>query len=422
MLSDRPFCNSGAGPARRALRTSSLRRKLLPAILVACVSLAAHAGTSTEPALTSPTPGSTLPGSTVSFSWSPASGTVLQYQLWVGTRAGSDNLGLCAGRITSCQLTGLPTNGTTVHVMLTWDIGNNRWDSTYYTFSAASPVASVRGLSCASGSLAGAATDACTVTLTSAAKSGGLKLNLTSSNTAVTVPGSVTVPSGATSAGFTATAAAVTAAQTAALTATGNGASASTTLQLNASVATLAVNGSSIAFGDVDLNTTATQSVTLTSSGTAPLTIKAAAVAGTGFSAAGISFPVTLNPSQTATLQLQFDPTAAGAASGSVTISSNASNEPTATIALSGTGASISYQVALTWDASAGSADPVAGYRIYRATSSGSWQLLNASPNAATGYADDTVQGGATYSYEVTSVDAESNQSAPSNVYTATIP
>jgi hypothetical protein len=43
--------------------------------------------------------------------------------------------------------------------------------------------------------------------------------------------------------------------------------------------------------------------------------------AGTGFAESGISSPITLNPNQTATLTISFDPTTAGAFSGSVTIS-----------------------------------------------------------------------------------------------------
>jgi fibronectin type 3 domain-containing protein len=92
-------------------------------------------------------------------------------------------------------------------------------------------------------------------------------------------------------------------------------------------------------------------------------------------------------------------------------------------ISLSGTGmASTSYQVDLTWDAPVSSSDAVAGYHIYRAASSGSYALLNASANTPTTYTDTTVEAGQTYTYEVTSVDASGVESAPSNVYTATIP
>jgi len=92
-------------------------------------------------------------------------------------------------------------------------------------------------------------------------------------------------------------------------------------------------------------------------------------------------------------------------------------------VSLNGTGmAPQNYEVELTWDAPASSSDPVAGYHIYRATGSGSYALLNSSINAPTTYTDSTVQAGATYDYEVKSVDASGVESGPSNVYTATIP
>ena len=189
--------------------------------------------------------------------------------------------------------------------------------------------------------------------------------------------------------------------------------------------AELNLSATSIPFGTVSLNTPATQMVTLTSSGTAALTINSVAVQGTGFTISGVTTPLTLNPGQTAMLAVQFDPTTAGAATGTVSIASNATNGATMTIALTGTGgtAGTSYAVDLTWDAPVNSTDPVSGYDIYRATgSSSTFVLLNSSVNAPTTYADSTVQSGSTYSYYVTSVDAAGVESVPSNTYTVTIP
>ena len=62
------------------------------------------------------------------------------------------------------------------------------------------------------------------------------------------------------------------------------------------------------------------------------------------------------------------------------------------------------------------------GYNVYRGTRSGGPYLrLNASVDPATVYTDDTVSGGMTYYYVVTSVDANA-ESAYSNEITATIP
>ncbi|HEX8713103.1 MAG TPA: choice-of-anchor D domain-containing protein, partial [Terracidiphilus sp.] len=277
-------------------------------------------------------------------------------------------------------------------------------------------------LSCNSATMTGAGTDACTVSLSGAAGTGGLAVSLSNNNSAVTVPASVTVPAGATSAGFTANISAVSSTQTAVLTATAGGVAKTFGITLNAVTAALTLGSNSIAFGNVDLNTPATQSVTLTSSGTAALTISAGSVTGAGFSISGLSLPVTLNPGQTATLYVQFDPTTAGAATGAVTLSSNAT-PGTATISLSGTGQTTSYQVDLAWSAPTNSADPVAGYHIYRTTSgSSSYQLLNTSVDASTTYIDTTVQNGTSYSYYVKSVDSSGTESLPSNIFSVNIP
>jgi fibronectin type 3 domain-containing protein len=79
--------------------------------------------------------------------------------------------------------------------------------------------------------------------------------------------------------------------------------------------------------------------------------------------------------------------------------------------------------VNLNWDAPTSSSDPVAGYNVYRATGSSSlYQLLNPSVNNSTSYTDSTVATNTAYSYYVESVDAEGNQSPPSNSFTVSVP
>jgi hypothetical protein len=109
-------------------------------------------------------------------------------------------------------------------------------------------------------------------------------------------------------------------------------------LQLNAAILALSINATSVAFGDVVVNTPATQSVTLTSTGTVPVTVDGATLMGAGFTLSGAEFPATLNPGQEATLNIEFDPTAVGVATGQLTITSNSSTNGTAVIGLSGTG------------------------------------------------------------------------------------
>lgn len=289
--------------------------------------------------------------------------------------------------------------------------------------STPSGTLSVSSLSCAQGLITGAGSDACTVNISSAAGTGGLSVSLSSSSGAVTVPSSITVPAGATSAGFTATVTAVSSAQSVILTAAAGGASKTYTVNLGAAAPGLALGTSSVSFGNVSLNSPVTQPVILTSSGTAALTISAGSLSGSGFSMSGLSYPLTLNPGQTATLYIQFSPTVAGTATGKVTLTSNAATGSTATISLSGTGQVIVYQVDLTWNAPVNSPDPVAGYNVYRATGgSQSYQLLNALVNLSTSFIDTTVQSGGSYSYFVESVDAKGTQSGPSNTYLVSIP
>ena len=278
------------------------------------------------------------------------------------------------------------------------------------------------GLSCTQASITGSGNDLCTVSLSAGAASGGLTVALSSSSTSVAVPTSATVPAGASSVGFTATVSAVSTAQSVTLTAVAGGVTKTFVLNMGAAAPVLTVATTNVPFGNVNLNTTVTQSVLLTSSGTSVVTISAGAVTGAGFTMSGLSFPLTLSPGQTATLDIQFDPTTVGAATGAVTLTSNASPS-TVVINLSGTGQTVSHTVSLSWNAPVGSTDPVAGYNIYRATgSSTSYQLLNTSVNTSTSYTDTGVQSGSSYTYYVESIDAQDNPSAPSNTATVSIP
>jgi len=214
------------------------------------------------------------------------------------------------------------------------------------------------------------------------------------------------------------------------LTITSNSSSGATTvIQLSGTgtVATttpkLLFSSATLSFGNVPVGSTATLSLTLTSTGTTPVTVSAATLTGTGYSDSGATFPVTLNPNQSVTLQMQFDPTAAGAAAGQLTVKSDSTTGSTTQIALSGTGTAVQHSIDLTWDAPSSSADPVADYNVYRSTNSGSsFTKLNSSPDLQTDYTDNAVQSGATYMYEVKSVDANGVESSVSNKISLTVP
>jgi Abnormal spindle-like microcephaly-assoc'd, ASPM-SPD-2-Hydin len=184
----------------------------------------------------------------------------------------------------------------------------------------------------------------------------------------------------------------------------------------------LTVSTTSLSFGSMTVKTSTTQSVTLTSSGTSPITISAASITGAGFTLVGASFPLTLNPQQTATLKVQFLPTAAGSVTGQLTISNNSTSGSSAVVALSGTGTAIAHSVNLSWSAPASSTDPVAGYNIYRSLSGGALQLLNSTPVTGVTYVDSSVVSGSTYAYTAESVDANGEQSVPSNQIEVTVP
>lgn len=282
--------------------------------------------------------------------------------------------------------------------------------------------ASLSAVSCSSASLTGAGTDACTVSLTAAAPSGGQVVSLASNNTALVVPASVTVAANATSGSFTATASSVSTAQTVTLTATASGVSTTFGLKLNPSVPTLSINSTTVNFGNVTSGDTATQSVTLTSSGTAPVTISGISIAGSLFTATGVTAPLTLNPGQTATLNLEFNAIHVSSFTGVLTVTSNSSSG-NLVVNMSGNGVAQQYQVSLSWDAPTPNSDPVEGYRVYRAVSgSSSYQLMNSSNETQTAYTDSTPQANTGYQYYVTSVDAAGVESTPSNTASVTIP
>jgi hypothetical protein len=215
----------------------------------------------------------------------------------------------------------------------------------------------------------------------------------------------------------------VSSAQTVTLTASAGGVAETFALLLGETAATLRVNANTIAFGNVNLNSPATQTLILTSTGGAAVTVSTATVSGSGFTVSGVNFPITLNPNQTATLSVEFDPTAAGTVTGQLTISSNSSTGSSAVISLTGTGAATSYQVNLTWDAPTSSTDPVAGYSVFRSPSgASSYTQLNSTATTQTTYTDTNVTNGQTYDYIVESVDATGVQSVPSNTTVVPIP
>ncbi len=100
----------------------------------------------------------------------------------------------------------------------------------------------------------------------------------------------------------------------------------------------LAIGAASLSFGSIATGQSHTMPETITNSGGTAITVNQATVTGAGFQASGLTTPMTLAPGQSASFNVIFAPVAAGSASGTLAISSNAANGM-ANIALSGTGA-----------------------------------------------------------------------------------
>src|ERR1022692_1362799 len=185
---------------------------------------------------------------------------------------------------------------------------------------------SLTSLRCNPGTVASGASTTCTVSLNQSASS-GTTVTLSDNNALLTIPASVAVPAGASSANFTATVGTITTTQSATITATLNRASQSTTLSLAAPmlVSALGCNSSSVNSGasttcTVTLNQSAPTGGTVValSDNNASLTVPAlltiaasatsatfTATVGTIITTRSATITATLNgASQTATLTL----------------------------------------------------------------------------------------------------------------------
>lgn len=209
------------------------------------------------------------------------------------------------------------------------------------------------------------------------------------------------------------------------ITVTSNAVGSPTIIDLSATAAAAAVqltpSASSLSFGSVTVGSSGTSQVKVKSTGNAKASISKVTVTGTGFVLGSSAANVILDPSQSESYTVNFNPKAAGSLTGTLTITSNAKNSPI-NIPLSGTAVAAGSQhtVALTWERSTSS---VTGYFVYRSSKpSGPFAQLNPTPEAAPTYSDSTVSSGQVYYYYVTAVDSSNIQSADSNEVSVTIP
>ena len=109
-------------------------------------------------------------------------------------------------------------------------------------------------------------------------------------------------------------------------------------------LAALGSSPTSLAFGSVQVGNSQALAETVSNTGGSSLTLSQVGISGTGFTLSGITTPVTLTPGQSASFSVSFTPQSASSASGSLTITSNASN-PMLTIPVSGTGTAAAGQL-----------------------------------------------------------------------------
>jgi hypothetical protein len=188
-----------------------------------------------------------------------------------------------------------------------------------------------------------------------------------------------------------------------------------------AATQTLSLSANSLSFGSVTTGTSSTHGVTVTNTGNASVKITQIGLSGSaGFSLTGAAVPVTLSASQSLTFNVIFNPTTAGNAAGSVTLTSSATGSPS-TISLSGTAVQpATHSVTLGWIASTST---VSGYNVYRSTVSGTgYTKISGGLVASTAYTDSSVQSGTTYFYVTTAVDGSGNESGNSNEASALVP
>ncbi len=99
---------------------------------------------SVDSEITSPVPGSVLSGSTETFSWidrrNDGDNDWISHWVYVGSSIGRNQYfsGGPQGAASSINVTGLPTDGSTVHVRLWWRKAGQSWQFVDYTYTAAS--------------------------------------------------------------------------------------------------------------------------------------------------------------------------------------------------------------------------------------------------------------------------------------------
>ncbi len=147
----------------------------------------------------------------------------------------------------------------------------------------------------------------------------------------------------------------------------------------------LAASATTLAFGGVPTGSAAVKSLSVTNTGTGMVNIAQATISGSSFSLMSGDGTAALAAGQSATVQVQFAPASAAAATGELVIASNASN-PSLTIALSGTGTPGEMSVAPSSVAFGNVADGTTGSQVITLKNTGT-ASLTVSSESVTGTA-----------------------------------
>jgi trimeric autotransporter adhesin len=255
------------------------------------------------------------------------------------------------------------------------------------TISLMAPVL-VSGVTCNPTSLGQSAVSTCTITLNQAARTGGSSVTISSNNALLTVPASVLVAAGASTANFSATAAAsITSNQTATITTTLGGGSKTASISLLGPVLVSGVTCNPTSLGQSAVSTctialnqaarTGGSSVTV-SSNSALLTVPASVLVAAGATSANFSATAaaSIASNQTATIT-----TTLGGGSKTASISLLA---PGIVSGLSCSPTSLTPGAVSTCTVNFSQAAPAAGYTVTLA-SSGTWLTVPASAAVASG-------------------------------------
>lgn len=209
---------------------------------------------------------------------------------------------------------------------------------------------------------------------------------------------------------------------TASLAIASNASDSSVIISLSGSAITatgaLGLNPGSMSFGSITIGSAQTQSGSVTANG-GSVTLSSVSSSNAAFTIGGLTLPMTLAAGQSVPFTVKFAPTVAGSASANISFFANNSTSTLGTA--TGSGATTQHRVDLSWSASTSTS--VAGYNVYRATSTtGSYSRINSALNPSTSYSDSAVQSGQTYYYATTAVDSSGAESTYSNQVQVVIP